>query len=92
MSEKSLSHNDLCSMNIFALHPQTLALLKNRLDNFKEQHKGDKKAECLLPAELAALIKQKNIAMKVYPAEERWTGLTNPEEEEVVRSLLKEQY
>ncbi|MFA6338677.1 MAG: sugar phosphate nucleotidyltransferase [Candidatus Paceibacterota bacterium] len=81
--------DDLCSMNIFALHPETLDLLCEKLVDFKKAHNGDRKAECLLPVELAILINEGKIKMKIYPAQDRWFGVTNPEDEEIVRNLIK---
>jgi len=85
-SYKSL--DDLCSMNIFALHPETIDLLRNELTRFKKEHKGDRRAECLLPAEVSKLISSGRINMRIYPAKGRWYGVTNPGDEEIIRQSL----
>ncbi|MEM0465827.1 MAG: sugar phosphate nucleotidyltransferase [Candidatus Pacearchaeota archaeon] len=88
--EKSgVSLKDLCSMNIFALHPKVLDLLEEELKIFKEKNKNDRKIEFLLPNEISKLIELKKIKMKIYPTEEKWYGITNPEDEEVLRNQLK---
>ena len=92
LSSLNLSASNICSMNIFALHPSTLFKIKSRVENFKNLHKGDRKIECLLPEELSQLIKNKDINMQVYPAVNRWIGITNPEDEITVKNALKERY
>jgi len=80
--------DDLCSMNLFALHKETLGLLSESLDKFKTQFSGDRKVECFLPSELSALIKSGKIKMKLYGARGKWFGVTNPEDEYIVRGEL----
>lgn len=82
--------DDLCSMNIFALHPKTVHLLNQQLEQFKQQHQRDRRAECLLPEEISKLIKTNKIKMKIYPTSDRWLGITNPGDEDVVRKELEE--
>lgn len=81
--------DDLCSMNIYALHPETVYLLNLILEEFKENHKNDRKAECLLPTEISKLIENQKIRMKIYPASDKWYGVTNPSDEEILRNILK---
>ncbi len=81
--------DDLCSMNIFALHPKTLDFLNKNLIEFKKKNINDDKIEFLLPNELSRLIKHNKIKMKVYKTDEAWFGITNPEDEEIVRTKLK---
>ncbi len=88
LAATSNSPDDLCSMNLFALHPNILNLLCSKLEKFKTEHKADRKIEALLPAGLASLIKQEKIKMKIYPAKNIWLGLTNPEDEEILRNKL----
>jgi len=88
LKEKNLSSEDLCSMNFFKLNLLTLKLLNEKLEKFKEEHQGDRKSECLLPKELSDLIKEGKIKMKVYPNQEKWLGITNPEDEEKIRKEL----
>ena len=90
MGERKLNDDDLCSMNIFGLRKETLDMLYDKLVKFKEEHSGDSKVECYLPAELNNLISEGKIKMKLNETDELWLGLTNPEDEEVVREKLKE--
>ena len=92
LEEQGLKEDDLCSMNIFALHLKTIEMLKQILARFKQEHEGDRRAECLLPKEISRLIEGNKIKMKVYPVTERWFGITNPGDEEIVRKMLQKTY
>ena len=87
--EKSINPKTFCSMNIFALHPKSIKELKNKLDNFKQKNYNERKLECLLPNEISNLIKEKKIKMRIYNSNESWLGITNPEDEIIVRERLK---
>ena len=89
LEEKNLTLNSLCSMNIFGLNKSTLNLLCERLEKFKKDNSENRKIECYLPKELGKLIKEDRIKMKLYSTNENWYGLTNPEDEEVVKKELK---
>ncbi len=85
----NLKPDDLCSMNIFALHPEVISLLEKNLEIFKKEKENDRKTEFLLPTEISRLIKEGRIRMKIYPTSSSWFGITNPEDEEIVRGMLK---
>lgn len=82
LKENNLTGEELCSMNIFALHPETIKKLEKKVNKFKEENKEDRKKECLLPKEINDLINEKEITMKIYPTSSKWFGVTNPEDEE----------
>lgn len=90
LTEKNLDKNSLVSMNIFALQPEVLPLLKTALDNFKKEHANDRKKECLLPHELSQLIEHYKIKMRILTTPDPCIGITNPEDEEKVREQLRE--
>lgn len=89
LGERELNNEDLCSMNIFALFPDTLKLLSEKLDKFKEKNQGDRKLECFLPTEINGLIKEGKIEMNIYPTKGKWFGVTRPEDEIKVKEELK---
>ncbi len=89
LEEKNLNSEDLCSMNIFALRPELVPLLKRILEEFKEKNKFNRRAECLLPENIGNLIQQKKIKMKLYTATDAWHGITNPEDEIKVKQELE---
>ncbi len=82
--------DSLCSMNMFALQPNVLDELSVTLNKFKERNKRERKIEALLPEDLSNLIKQKKISMRIYSTPDSWIGITNPEDEEIVRRKLAE--
>ena len=88
IAERGLSPQTLCSMNLFGLTTDSLQKLEVRLQEFKQKNAGNRTIECLLPEELGTLIKEKQIIMRVMQTENRWYGLTNPQDEEQVRKEL----
>lgn len=91
-AEMGLTENNLSSQNIFFLRKEVLEMLEEKLNNFKENHKGDRKSECYLPTELSNLINEGKIKIKLIMTNEPWFGVTNPQDEEVVKEQLKEYY
>jgi len=89
--ERGFEENSPVSISIFALHPNTMQLLKEKTNAFKEQNKDDRKIECLLNVELINLIKENKIKIKLYKTSEKWIGITNPDDELKVRNELQKQ-
>ncbi len=85
-----LHPNDLCSMNIFWLTSDVLDLLHTVLLRFKAAHHWDRKIECYLPLELSNIIKEEWVNMKLYPTPDTWFGVTNPEDEDIVKKQIQE--
>ncbi|MDO8509219.1 MAG: sugar phosphate nucleotidyltransferase [Nanoarchaeota archaeon] len=88
LSASGIKREDLCSMNIFALHANTIKTLDGIVKKFKEENKGNRKIECYLPVELSNLIKSGEISMRIYDSKEKWFGVTNPGDEEIVKKEL----
>ncbi len=87
--EKNLSENSLCNINLFGLYPESIKKLYERVKEFKRKNEGDKKIECFIHVELAELAKNNSIKIKVYISEEKWLGITNPEDEITVKKSLQ---
>lgn len=90
LSEIWLHAWDLCSMNMFGLTKNDLKLLNDVLVKFKSEHVWDRKVECYLPLELSNLINSESIKMKLYPTPDQRFGVTNPEDEDIVRKQIQE--
>lgn len=88
-ASRGLKADEPCSQNIFALHLPVLSMLQEKLELFRKKFEGDRKAECLLPSEISNLIREKKIKLKVYHTPDKWIGVTNPEDELIVREFLK---
>ena len=90
LSKIWLHAEDLCSMNIFWLTKDALNLLDNVLSQFKIEHLWDRKAECYLPVAISTIIQGEWVKMKLYPTLDHWFGITNPEDEAIVKAQIQE--
>ena len=84
-----MTGDELCSQNIFALHPQTVDGLDKILCQFRKDREGDRKAECYLPTELSGMIREDKITMRLYSTPDKWLGVTNPEDEATVKDQIR---
>ena len=80
----------ICNVNFIGLQVKVLNLLDVILSNFKEDNKDDSKIECLLPDNLNELLYKELISIDYFEIKEEILGLTNPEDEDIVRNLLKQ--
>ena len=86
---KGLNEKTLVSMNLFGLNKNCLKLLDEKLAIFKKQNFSERQNECFLPVEISNLIKEKKIRMKLIASNSRWFGVTNPEDEEIIKAKIK---
>ena len=91
LKDKKIKEGTLCSMNLFGLPKETIIELEKNLIKFKEKNKESRTAECLLPVELANLIKENKLKLKLVETNDKWFGVTNPDDEEKVRKALAAQ-
>ncbi|MDD3083710.1 MAG: sugar phosphate nucleotidyltransferase [Candidatus ainarchaeum sp.] len=89
LEEKNLTKKTLCSMNLFGLPKNALQLLEKKLYNFKKNNKNNRKIECLLPVELGELLREKKLELKLLSTNDDWFGVTNPEDEEIIREKIR---
>ena len=80
-----IAEEDICNMNIFAIATNTIEKLDVHMAKFKQQHMWDRKIECYLPVELPKVSK-----VKMYTTNDPWFGVTNPEDEEIVKNQIQE--
>ncbi len=88
LKEKRLKKEDLVSISIFALHPETIILLDEKLKEFKGKNEKNKIIEFYLNIALINLIKENKIQMEIYPTKEKWIGITNKEDEKMAKEEL----
>lgn len=86
--DKGLNQNTLCSMNMFALPAKVVPVLSGMLISFKLAHPLDRKSECLLPTEVNHLIDAGKLDMRIFASTQSWFGVTNPDDEEIVKAQL----
>lgn len=79
----------LANVNFIGLQYNVLIQLNEILQNFKKENKNDPKIECLLPDNLNELIEKKYIEMDFFEIKNDIIGLTNPEDEVILKNLLK---
>ena len=89
--EKGLRPDSLCNMNLFGLQLPTIHKLSKRVESFKRQYKNERLKECFIHVELANLVRENQIKIKVYSSEYKWLGITNPEDEKIVKQELEKQ-
>jgi len=80
--------NDLANVNFIGLHYDVLLLLNEILVQFKKDNSEDPKTECLLPDNLNQLIEEGKMDMEFFEIQNKIIGLTNPEDEFIVKNLL----
>jgi NDP-sugar pyrophosphorylase family protein len=80
--------NELANVNFIGLQYEVLDMLNKILNNFKQVNNDDPKIECLLPDNLNELINENRLSMSFFTITNDIIGLTNPEDEEIVKKLL----
>jgi NDP-sugar pyrophosphorylase family protein len=88
LNERGISSSSLVSMNIFGLYPEVIEMLDEKLSTFKKNNCESKDCECYLPSELSNLIYEGKIKMKCFHCDDNWFGVTNPEDEKIVKEQL----
>lgn len=88
---QGISLEDLCSKNIFALHPRIIDILYEKVEDFKRENRGNRTTEYILSNALSDILGEGKIRMKIYPAVEECLDVTRQEDVEVVRERLKEE-
>lgn len=78
------------SMNLWGFAPSIMDKLQACWDDFYAANAEAEKAECLLPTEISTLMARDGFTVELSSSPETWTGLTNPDDLETVRSLIAE--
>ncbi len=85
-----LSDRRIVSMNMWGFTPSVFSHLAAGFASFIRRFKGDTEAEFFLPSAVNDLIEAGKARVQYIPTEEKWFGLTHPEDLEFVRSRLRE--
>jgi hypothetical protein len=76
-----LKGDEVVSMNMMGFSPAVFAQLERHLVMFLEaQQRSPSEAECVLPAVVGKLIKEKAARMRVLPTSDTWFGVTHVED------------
>ena len=76
------------SMNLWCFHPSILSSLQSLWEEFLEENSHSEIAECLLPVCISTLMDRQDFQVSTVPSQEEWTGLTNPDDLELVRNKI----
>jgi len=76
------------SMNLWCFHPSILSSLRSLWEEFLEENSHSEVAECLLPVCISTLMGRHDFQVSTVPSLEEWTGLTNPDDLELVRNKI----
>ena len=76
------------SMNLWCFHPSILSSLQSLWEEFLEENSHSEIAECLLPVCISTLMDRQDFQVSTVPSQEEWTGLTNPDDLELVRKKI----
>jgi dTDP-glucose pyrophosphorylase len=88
-SRRTLSADQIVSMNFWAFHPLIFVHLRRQFDEFLSTE-ADSKKELYLPAVVDRLIADRQIRVKVLPTEDRWFGVTYKEDRDRVTARISE--
>jgi len=84
----TLSADAVTSMNLFGFTPSMFVNLESLWIKFLEKHGGDLKEEFLIPTAVDKMIGLGHAKLKVLMTDEKWFGLTYPEDVKVVRAQI----
>lgn len=86
---KTLTLDAVTSMNLFGFKPSVFLNLETQWIEFLDSYSGDLKAEFLIPTAVDKMICKGLASLKVLMTDEKWFGLTYPEDVKVVRAQIE---
>lgn len=86
---RQLDGHELASMNLWGLTPAIFRLLDDRFSSFLKRHGGDPRAEFYLSDAVGGLVVGGDLVVRVIGTEERWMGMTFPEDRGRVRAGIR---
>lgn len=85
---KILEPNTPVSMNFWAFHPVLFDYLENQFHEFLKNYNQNNTGEFYIPEVIDTLIHQGKIKLKVMISDEKWFGVTYPEDKKTVVTLI----
>jgi hypothetical protein len=86
----NLTESDRVSMNLWFFQVHIFAFLRTYFDAFFATHHTELSTECYLPTMVQSGIQQDVLKVKVLSCQEKWVGLTFPEDKNTVLQYLTE--
>ncbi len=84
-----LTGKEIVSMNFFGFTPKVIEYFDQYWEDFKKVNIKAEKAECLLPNASGKLVQLGLGTIKVLTSEEKWFGMTYPEDKKIVMEELR---
>jgi len=84
-----LSGKEVVSMNFFGFTQRAFEYFNEFWDRFKKESLTEPKKECLLPNAAGLLVREDRGSLRVFTSEEKWFGMTYPEDRALVVAELK---
>lgn len=84
-----LTGKEPVSMNFFGFTPKVFDSFNPYWDEFKKNYITEIKKECLLPNGVSKLVENKEGTLKVLKSEDKWFGMTYPEDKPLVMAELR---
>ena len=80
---------DPVSMNCWGFHASIFPMLQEGFEKFLKQEGKSEKSEYLIPNAVGGWIGEGRARVKVLPTQEKWAGMTYPEDKPIVAGYLK---
>lgn len=81
--------NKICNSNMFGFNPESITMIRELVDKFKEENKDNKKDECLLPTTINTLISDKKMELYAYLSKDHWMGVTHMGDQKKISENIK---
>jgi NDP-sugar pyrophosphorylase family protein len=85
-----LAADSVVSMNMWGFTPSLFEELEKGFVEFLRERGSDPKAEYFLPARIGDLVASRRARVKVLPTDEKWFGITYPEDRVLVEQAVTE--
>ncbi len=84
-----LTGKEPVSMNFFGFTPKAFDSFISYWEDFKRNNITEPKKECLLPSGVSKMVEDKEGSIKVLTSDDKWFGMTYPEDKPMVMSALR---
>jgi len=88
--EKEMADDDMVSMNLWGFSPRLFGFLERGFIDFLSRQGDEPKSEYLLPELIDGMIKNGETTVEVLTSNERWMGVTYPEDKPQVMAGIRE--
>jgi UTP-glucose-1-phosphate uridylyltransferase len=83
-----IDENTMVSMNMWGFTPTIFNFIETQFNDFINENALDAKTEFVIPKVINQLISDEKVQVKVIPSQERWFGLTYPEDRAQVKERI----